>query len=248
MKKDILALFVIVLLVAVVINGTNIQSVDEYYLTHIDDITPDAAVLLKGGVAFAFLFPFRDRAHGVHDVVDAAYAQYGVHLRQFFKNLLPVAFRQASRDNDRLQMPVLFQPGDIQDIVNGFFFCTLNKRAGIDDDNVCVNVLRCDLISRLHDFMEHDLGVKLIFGATQRNKSDLHSTLPFPHNLSIYILSQKGIPCQEGMPFFNRKTGKNGYISSARGSLKPSPKTSLALVTIMNASGSVRLTALRRRG
>ena len=36
MKKDILALFVIVLLVAVVINGTNIQSVDEYYLTHID--------------------------------------------------------------------------------------------------------------------------------------------------------------------------------------------------------------------
>lgn len=42
MKKDILALFVIVLLVAVVINGTNIQSVDEYYLTHIDDITPDS--------------------------------------------------------------------------------------------------------------------------------------------------------------------------------------------------------------
>ena len=42
MKKDSLALFVIVLLVAVVINGTNIQSVDEYYLTHIDDITPDS--------------------------------------------------------------------------------------------------------------------------------------------------------------------------------------------------------------
>lgn len=42
MKKDILALFVIVLLVAVIINGTNIQSVDEYYLTHIDDITPDS--------------------------------------------------------------------------------------------------------------------------------------------------------------------------------------------------------------
>ena len=42
MKKDILALFVIVLLVAVFINGTNIQSVDEYYLTHIDDITPDS--------------------------------------------------------------------------------------------------------------------------------------------------------------------------------------------------------------
>lgn len=29
-------------LIAVVINGTNIQSTDEYYLTHIDDITPDS--------------------------------------------------------------------------------------------------------------------------------------------------------------------------------------------------------------
>ena len=39
MKKDILAIFAIILIVAAVINGTHIQSVDEYYLTHIDDIT-----------------------------------------------------------------------------------------------------------------------------------------------------------------------------------------------------------------
>lgn len=42
MKKDILALFCIILIVAILINGTNIQSVDEYYLTHIDDITPNS--------------------------------------------------------------------------------------------------------------------------------------------------------------------------------------------------------------
>ena len=41
MKKDIVAIFGIILLIAVLINGTEIQSVDEYYLTHIDDITPD---------------------------------------------------------------------------------------------------------------------------------------------------------------------------------------------------------------
>lgn len=39
MKKDIIALLGIILLIAVVANGTDIQSVDEYYLTHIDDIT-----------------------------------------------------------------------------------------------------------------------------------------------------------------------------------------------------------------
>ncbi len=42
MKKDILSISVIIFLIAVVINGTNIQSIDEYYLTHIDDITPDS--------------------------------------------------------------------------------------------------------------------------------------------------------------------------------------------------------------
>ncbi len=42
MKKDILAIGFILLIVAVIINGTQIQSVSEYYLTHIDDIMPDS--------------------------------------------------------------------------------------------------------------------------------------------------------------------------------------------------------------
>lgn len=42
MRKDIIAVFTVVLLLAVIINGTNIQSVDEYYLTHIDDIAPES--------------------------------------------------------------------------------------------------------------------------------------------------------------------------------------------------------------
>lgn len=42
MKKDLLAILFVILVIAVLINGTHIQSVDEYYLTHIDDITPDS--------------------------------------------------------------------------------------------------------------------------------------------------------------------------------------------------------------
>lgn len=42
MKKDIIAIFLLFLVVAFVIKGTNIQSVDEYYLTHIDDITAES--------------------------------------------------------------------------------------------------------------------------------------------------------------------------------------------------------------
>ena len=35
-------MFALILLVALVVKGTNIQSADEYYLTHIDDIRPDS--------------------------------------------------------------------------------------------------------------------------------------------------------------------------------------------------------------
>ncbi len=42
MKKDILAVCSVLLLLAVVVNGTQVQSIDEYYLTHIDDITSES--------------------------------------------------------------------------------------------------------------------------------------------------------------------------------------------------------------
>ena len=45
MKKDIPLIFALVLLVAVLIMGTDFQSVDEYYLTHIDDITEQSETI-----------------------------------------------------------------------------------------------------------------------------------------------------------------------------------------------------------
>lgn len=42
MRKDILIIAFIAVLIAVLINGTNIQSVEEFNLTHIDDITEDS--------------------------------------------------------------------------------------------------------------------------------------------------------------------------------------------------------------
>lgn len=42
MKKDILAIFAGIIVVIILIMGTDFQSVDEYYLTHVDDIKPDS--------------------------------------------------------------------------------------------------------------------------------------------------------------------------------------------------------------
>jgi len=42
LRKDILLLATIIILGIFLIKGTKIQSVEEYYLTHIDEITPDS--------------------------------------------------------------------------------------------------------------------------------------------------------------------------------------------------------------
>ena len=42
MKKDILILFAVILALAVLIGGSEFQSVEEYYLVHIDDIEEDS--------------------------------------------------------------------------------------------------------------------------------------------------------------------------------------------------------------
>lgn len=45
MRKDILIVAFIALLIAVIISGTKIQSVEDYYITHIDDITEDSETI-----------------------------------------------------------------------------------------------------------------------------------------------------------------------------------------------------------
>lgn len=45
MKKDLVILLIIIFLGGLLIGGTNIQSVDDYYLTHIDDITQDSDIV-----------------------------------------------------------------------------------------------------------------------------------------------------------------------------------------------------------
>lgn len=42
MKKDIFAICIVAFILVLVFSGVKIQSVDEYYLVHIDDITPES--------------------------------------------------------------------------------------------------------------------------------------------------------------------------------------------------------------
>ena len=42
MKKDLFAVCIIIFVLVFVFTGTKIQSVEDYYLTHIDDITEES--------------------------------------------------------------------------------------------------------------------------------------------------------------------------------------------------------------
>ena len=72
----------------------------------------------------------------LHDVVNASGSDDGIDLGQLGKDLLAVSLGKAAAADYALQLPVLFQPRDVKDIVDGFFFCTLDEGAGVYYDYV----------------------------------------------------------------------------------------------------------------
>jgi len=70
MKKDILIICLIVLLIIFVVNGTEIQSVEEYYLTHIDDIKEDSETV--------FISIRCDSVYSNYDMLDEALKEDGI--------------------------------------------------------------------------------------------------------------------------------------------------------------------------
>ena len=134
----------------------------------------EGAVLLLGGevLLLALLLYGLD---SLHDVVDTAHAQEGVHLGELLENLLAVALGETARDDDTLEGAVLLEPGLVQDVVDGLLLGALDEGAGgIDDDDVRVDILRGELVARGHHLVEHDLGVQLVLGTAEGDESDLH--------------------------------------------------------------------------
>ena len=73
---------------------------------------------------------------------------------------------------------MLFEPSDVENVLDCFFLGTLDETAGIDHDDVRLGILGRDLIAFICEYFEHDLGIHQILGASERNKSDLHSVFP----------------------------------------------------------------------
>ncbi|NLZ45441.1 MAG: DUF4430 domain-containing protein [Clostridiales bacterium] len=70
MKKDLLIVFFIVIAVVVLIQGTEIQSVDEYYLTHIDDINESSQTVFMSIDCKTILNNMENLDDGLYEYVD----------------------------------------------------------------------------------------------------------------------------------------------------------------------------------
>ena len=107
-----------------------------------------------------------------------ARAEQCVYLGHLREDLLTVALDQAARGDDAAQGAIFLEPGDIEDILDGFFLGTLDKSAGIDHDDVRLGIVGRDLVAMICEYFQHDLGVHKILGTSERNKSDFHMIFP----------------------------------------------------------------------
>jgi hypothetical protein len=110
----------------------------------------------------------------LNDVMDRTDAEYRINLGKFVDDLFAVALGKAAGNDDGFELRVLFEPGNIENVVDRFLLCAFDKGTGVDDNDVSLGFLRGDLIARLQHLVQHNLGVHLVFRATEGYKSNLH--------------------------------------------------------------------------
>ncbi len=104
--------------------------------------------------------------------MNSAHAEKRVNLGHFFEYLVLVSFGETSRDDNTLQLMMLFQPAYIDNIVYGFLLRAFDKRACIDYYYIGIRFLGSNLVTRVEQVLEHYFGITEILRASERYKSD----------------------------------------------------------------------------
>ena len=117
--------------------------------------------------------PGHQLLQGGDDLGVAAGAHDAVHLGQLLHQLVLIALGQAAGDQQLAQLPLLFQLGQLQDILNGLALGGVDKAAGVEHRRVRPLGLGGDLMPGASDQCHHLLGVHQILGAAQGYKCNL---------------------------------------------------------------------------
>ena len=113
-----------------------------------------------------------------HDGVDGLVggtADHGVHLGDLFFDLAAVALGQTAGDDD-LQVGIRLLVGaGLKDVLDGLGLGTLDKSAGVDEDDVRFCEVRHRLVARRQQDVDHHVQIDLILRAAKGNTRNFHS-------------------------------------------------------------------------
>jgi hypothetical protein len=116
--------------------------------------------------------------YGPDDLRHFSRADDGVDLWNLRTQLVAVALGQAPGDDERPATAALLVLGQLEDRVDRLLLRFVDERARVDDEDVSVCRVACQLVAGLLREPEHDLGVDEVFRAAERHHSNLHSTDP----------------------------------------------------------------------
>ena len=115
-------------------------------------------------------FPFQSLLDCPDNLRICRCAKDRVYLRDLIKDLLLVTLCQASGHDQSLQPALFLILRHLQNGLDTFFFCVMDKTTGIDDDHIRFLLIIHHLISFFCKKPQHHFRIYQIFVAAKRNK------------------------------------------------------------------------------
>ncbi len=112
--------------------------------------------------------------HEIHDAVQLRGPEDGVDLGNLGLDLAAVPLGQTARHDESPRPPPLLELGQLEDRVHRFLAGPVDERAGIDHQAVGALGGFHDLMPRLGEHAQHQLGVHLVLGAAEGREMDFH--------------------------------------------------------------------------
>ena len=105
------------------------------------------------------------------DVAVRADAEHAVHLGQLLVDLLAVALRETSRDDELLDAALLLERRKLEDLVDRLLLRALDEAAGVDDRDVGERRVVAQFKARVFEARHQHFAVHLVFCAAQADHS-----------------------------------------------------------------------------
>ena len=119
---------------------------------------------------------------GVDYIVKVSDTANGIHLGNFRKKLVAVSLGKTSRYDNAAEIAVFTKPRHVKYGFYRLFLGALDKRTGVDNDDVGKYIFFDDFKTRVAQLCQHDLAVNLVFRTAERHEGNFYFFI-FTHSI-----------------------------------------------------------------